>query len=129
MWQQLPVAFVLFALGGWAWVFWGVCLRVAVGLHGHWFIGHLAHRRGALDWKIEGLPVQGYNIRGMGLLTFGEGWHNNHHAFPSSAKLGLEKGQSDPGWWLILAMRRLGLARDLKLPHSDPPREGLARVV
>ncbi|MEM1160397.1 MAG: acyl-CoA desaturase [Pseudomonadota bacterium] len=125
--QQIPVALILFALGGWAWVFWGVCLRVAVGLHGHWLIGHFAHRAGDLDWRIEGLPVQGYNVRGMGFLTFGEGWHNNHHAFPHSARLGLEKGQTDPGWWLIRGMASLGLARDVQQPESQPERTGLKR--
>ena len=127
--QQIPVAVILFLLGGWSWVFWGVCLRVTVGLHGHWLIGHLAHRNGGMDWEIADLPVQGYNVKGMGLLTFGEGWHNNHHAFPHSAKLGIERDQADPGWWLIQVMTWLGLAWDVKGPGSEAPREGLVRVI
>jgi fatty-acid desaturase len=57
MLQQLPVALVLFAFGGWAWVLWGGSLRVAVSLIGHWMVGHFAHRHGHQGWHIEGLPV------------------------------------------------------------------------
>ena len=128
MWQQLPVAVALFAIGDWAWVFWGVCLRVTVGLHGHWLIGHLAHRGGGMDWEIEGLPVQGYNVPGVGLLTFGEGYHNNHHAFPHSAKLGIARGQIDPGWWFVVVLSWLGLASSIRLPSSEPAREGLRQM-
>jgi fatty-acid desaturase len=50
------------------------------------------------------------------LLTMGESWHNNHHAFPNSAKLGLRQGQWDPGWWMLLVLQKLGLAWDFVLP-------------
>lgn len=128
MWQQLPPAIVLFALGGWGWVFWGICLRVAVSLTGHWLVGHLAHRRGPMDWKIEGLPVQGHNVPRVRLVTFGECWHNNNHAFPDSALLGTEPGQADPGFWLIRTLEWLGLARDVKTPATARRRDGLRRV-
>ena len=126
--QQVPVALVLFALGGWAWVLWGISLRVFVSLVGHWMVGHFAHRSGHQGWRIEGLPVQGFNLPGLGALTFGENWHGNHHAFPHSAKLGVEPGQFDPGFLFIRALAAVGLARDVKLPGSEPDREGLARV-
>ena len=128
MLQQLPLAVLLWYLGGVPLVLWGVSLRIGVSLFGHWLVGHCAHRRGHQGWVIEGLPVQGYNLRGIGLLTFGESWHGNHHAFPHSAKLGVEPGQMDPGWWLIRALTALGLARDVILPGSIPDREGLRRV-
>jgi stearoyl-CoA desaturase (delta-9 desaturase) len=128
MLQQLPLAGVLWALGGWAWVLWGTSLRIFVSLTGHWMVGHFAHRRGTQGWRIEGLPVQGYNLPGLGLLTFGENWHGNHHAFPHSAQLGVEPRQTDPGRVLIRVMEALGLARDVKAPESEPPREGLHRV-
>ena len=60
-----------------------------------------------------------------GLISMGESWHNNHHAFPGSAKLGLFPGQADPGWWLIKSFEALGLARDIKLPRDLPAREEL----
>ncbi len=127
MLQQLPIATILFFLGGWAWVLWGCSLRVFVSLVGHWLVGHFAHKRGQQGWRIEGLPVHGYNLPRLGLITFGENWHGNHHAFPHSAKLGIEKGQMDPGYWLIAVMERLGLAWDIKLPKSEPERIGLVR--
>ena len=45
----------------------------------------------------------------VALLVFGEGWHNNHHAFPSSARHGLGRFQIDPSWWVIRGLERLGL--------------------
>ncbi|WP_298256942.1 acyl-CoA desaturase [uncultured Litoreibacter sp.] len=125
--QQIPLALVLFAFGGWAWVLWGVCLRVFVSLFGHWMVGHFAHRGGHQAWRIEGLPVQGYNLPWLGLITFGENWHGNHHAFPHSALLGVERGQLDPGYQLIRGLSRVGLAANVKLPASMPAREGLQR--
>ncbi|MCB1338764.1 MAG: acyl-CoA desaturase [Maritimibacter sp.] len=126
--QQLVVGLPLFAVGGLGWVLWGVCLRVAVSLVGHWMVGHFAHRSGHQGWVVDGLPVQGYNIRGLGLITFGENWHGNHHAFPHSAKLGLENGQWDPGFWLIEAIEAVGLAHSVLGPHDRAERDGLRRV-
>jgi stearoyl-CoA desaturase (delta-9 desaturase) len=126
--QQLFVAVPLFLLGGVGFVLWGVCLRVAVSLNGHWLIGHLAHKMGHQGWTVKGLPVQGFNLRGLGLVTFGENWHSNHHAFPHSAKLGIEKGQLDPGYWFIKFLEALGLAHTILGPTDLPEREGLTRV-
>ncbi|MCB1489221.1 MAG: acyl-CoA desaturase [Bauldia sp.] len=126
--QQLPPAVVLLAIGGWGWVFWGICLRVAVSLTGHWMVGHFAHRTGHQGWRVEGIPVQGYNLPGLGLITFGENWHGNHHAFPHSARLGVEPGQFDPGYILVRSLARLGLAWDIQLPQSRTQRDGLVRV-
>ncbi|MEO1239919.1 MAG: acyl-CoA desaturase [Pseudomonadota bacterium] len=126
--QQIPVAVVLFAMGGWGFVLWGICLRVFVSLVGHWMVGHFAHRGGEQGWRIDGLPVQGYNLRGLGAVTFGESFHGNHHAFPHSAKLGVERGQFDPGYIFIRMLAILNLAHDIKLPKSEPNRPGLMRV-
>ncbi|WP_246251843.1 acyl-CoA desaturase [Parasulfitobacter algicola] len=126
--QQLPLAIILWLIGGWAFVLWGISLRIALSLTGHWMIGHFAHRRGQQGWYIKNLPVQGYNLPGLGLVTFGENWHGNHHAFPHSAKLGVEKGQFDPGYILIRAMGLVGLASDIKYPGSEPMRDGLQRT-
>ena len=65
---------------------------------------------------MEGAAVQGHNVRYFGLITFGECWHNNHHAFPGSAKLGLNPDQLDPGWLVLKALERMGLAGNLKQP-------------
>jgi len=130
--QQLPVALLLAWLGGWQWVIWGVALRVGVSVLGHWLIGFFAHRSGRRRWHVEGAGVQGYNIAFggplSGLMTMGECWHNNHHAFPGSARLGLDPGQVDPGWWLLKAMERFGLAWAIHLPQDLPPRPQLVNV-
>lgn len=126
--QQLPVAAVLFAFGGLPFVLWGICLRVSVSLIGHWAVGHVAHKRGHQGWVIQGLPVQGYNLPRLGFITFGESFHGNHHAFPYSAKLGVEAGQWDIGFLFIRALGRVGLAHDIKLPQSEPARDGLCRL-
>lgn len=57
--QQLPLALLLWAIGGWGWVLWGMSLRIVVSLTGHWAVGHFAHRQGHQGWRIDGLPVQG----------------------------------------------------------------------
>lgn len=128
MLQQVPVALALFLVGGWGWALWGCSLRIFVSLTGHWMIGHFAHRGGHQGWRVEGLPAQGYNVPGFGLITFGENWHGNHHAFPYSAKLGVEEGQTDPGFLFISALEALGLAWNVQTPGSQPDREGLVRA-
>jgi len=126
--QQLPWALLFFAIGGWGWVFWGVCARVTAGVFGHWLIGHFAHRHGDQAHIVEGASVQGYNVPFAALLTMGECWHNNHHAFPGSAKLGLYEGEWDPGWWVLLVLQRMGLVWNLKTPADLPVREELRHV-
>jgi fatty-acid desaturase len=126
---QLPLAAVLYSLGGWAFVVWGICVRIPVSLTGHWLVGYLAHNVGPRTWYLEGHAVQGYNVPGFGLLSMGEAWHNNHHAFPESARFGIERGQSDPGWWFLCGLKRLGLVWDLNQPKDLPQRPELRLLV
>lgn len=128
MLQQLPWVVLFFALGGWGWVFWGICSRVSVSILGHWLIGYFAHNDGHRDWHVEGAAVQGHNISWASLLTMGESWHNNHHAFPYSAKLGLMPGQWDPGWWVLLLLEKLRLVENIVLPDSETLRPELLRI-
>jgi stearoyl-CoA desaturase (delta-9 desaturase) len=123
--QQLPPALLLYVCGGWAFVFWGTCARVTAGVVGHWLIGHFAHNDGGMHYEVRGAAVQGRNIRFSSLLTMGESWHNNHHAFPGSARLGLFAGEWDPGWWMLLVLRKAGLVWALRLPESLPARPEL----
>jgi sn-2 palmitoyl-lipid 9-desaturase len=125
MWQQLPIAWLCYALGGWSWVCWGVCARVTAGVFGHWLIGYFAHNHGAMNYEVKGAAVQGKNVAWMSLITMGESWHNNHHAFPGSARLGLRRGEWDPGWWVLCAMRRVGLVTSLVTPQHLPTRPEL----
>ncbi len=111
--QQLPWALLFFTLGGWGWVFWGICTRVVVCVLRHWAVGYAAHNRGQQTWHVKGAAVQGYNVPWCALITMGESWHNNHHAHPSSPRLGLQPGQWDPGWWVLRALQR---ARLVEIP-------------
>lgn len=125
MLQQLPLAIILFALGGVAWVVWGICARVAVSVTGHWLIGYYAHNHGDMDHEVTGAAVQGHNVKFASLITMGESWHNNHHAFPGSAILGIYDDQPDPGWWVLNALGHLGLVWNVVLPDQLPQRKAL----
>jgi len=122
MLQQIPVAAALYLAGGWGWVVWGTGVRLFLSLTGHWLVGYLAHNRGAMTWRIEGAAVQGYNVPGFALLTMGESWHNNHHAYPESARLGLKSGEWDLGWIVLRALQRLGLVWNVRTPEKLPER-------
>jgi stearoyl-CoA desaturase (delta-9 desaturase) len=128
MLQQLPWALLFFAIGGWGWVIWGICVRVSVCVTGHWLVGHFAHRQGGQSFVIDGAAGQGYNVAYAGLISMGESWHNNHHAFPGSAKMGLFPGQIDLGWCLIRAFEALGLATQVKTPADLAFRPELRRL-
>ncbi|MEO0575034.1 MAG: acyl-CoA desaturase [Pseudomonadota bacterium] len=128
MLQQLPWAVLFFAIGGWGWVCWGIGARVSVSVLGHWLVGYFAHNHGQRHWHVDEAAVQGHNVPWTSLLTMGECWHNNHHAFPGSARLGLEAGQWDPGWWTLRLMARVGLASDFVLPQDLPERDELAAL-
>ncbi|HEU5135998.1 MAG TPA: acyl-CoA desaturase [Steroidobacteraceae bacterium] len=120
--QHIPWAILFYWWGGWAFVCWGVCARVTAGVFGHWIIGYLAHNHGDMERVVVGAAVQGRNVRFTSLLTMGECWHNNHHAFPGSARLGLRRGEWDPGWWVLSGLRRVGLVWAIRLPADLAPR-------
>jgi fatty-acid desaturase len=126
--QQLPWALLFMTAGGISWLIWGIPVRVAASVTGHWLVGYFAHNRGPRSWHIEGAGVQGYNVRYFGFVTMGEAWHNNHHAFPGSARLGLYPGETDPGWRVLQVMERFGLVWNLKTPDMLPPRPNLVRL-
>ena len=128
MLQQLPLAALLFLLGGLDWVVWGVCVRVSVSVVGHWLIGYFAHNHGHRDWHVNDARIQGHNVPFAALLTMGESYHNNHHAFPGSANLALEKGEVDVGWLVLKGLSKFGLVWDLVLPSTIPERVELKRV-
>ena len=126
--QQLPWVVLFFWLGGWSWVFWGICSRVAISVFGHWIIGYFAHNSGRQTWHVRDAAVQGYNLPWTALMTMGESWHNNHHAYPGSAKMGLDKGQWDPGWWVLRIFEKVGLADNIATPETIGERSDLLDV-
>jgi stearoyl-CoA desaturase (delta-9 desaturase) len=126
MLQQIPIALVLYGLGGWSWVVWGVPVRVAACTTMHWFISYFAHTRGPQDWSVDGAVIQAYNVPIMAIPTMGESWHSNHHAFPSSARHGLYPGQIDLGYRFIQLLAWVGLASNIRLPANLPARPGIS---
>jgi len=125
MLQQLPWVLLFFFIGGLPWVIWGVCMRVSVSIIGHWFIGYLSHNSGERHWYVKDAYIQGHNVRFAAILTMGESWHNNHHAYPGSAKLGIKPDQSDLRWSILMLLHKLGLVWDLVLPKDLPYRPEL----
>ena len=91
-----------------------VCARTAAGILGHWAVGYVAHRWGERRFKIPGAAEAGTNVWILGVLSFGEGFHNNHHAFPHSARMGLRWHEIDAGWITLRVLRALGLVRSLR---------------
>lgn len=128
MLQQAPLAAILYIAGGWPWMIWGVCCRVAVSVAGHWVVTYLCHNPGPGRWLVRNAGVQASNLRGCGILTMGECWHNNHHAFPESARMGIEPGQTDPGYWVLLQLEKLGLAWNLGAAREPAEREDLREL-
>ncbi len=108
------------ALGGWAHLMIAGFLRVWVGMLFHWYVGFEAHRAGEVRFPIHGAVETGRNRPWLGILSLGEGFHNNHHARPQSAQIGLEAWEIDAGWAVIQALEAVGLAWDVKRPHEVP---------
>lgn len=121
--QQLLIAIPLLLLGGWPWVIWGVCVRVFASVTGHWYVGHLAHRRGPQSWLVDGAGVQAHDVPWAAIPTMGEAWHNNHHAYPGSAQIGLAPGQSDWGYAIIRLLERVGLVWNVRTAATMIERE------
>jgi fatty-acid desaturase len=128
MLQQIPLGLILYAIGGVPWLIWGVCARVATGVSMHWFVGYICHTHGPQSWLVNGGAVQAHNVPWAAIPSMGESWHNNHHAFPASARHGLYRGQIDIGFQFIRSLERLGLAWNIRTPDTLPRREGLIAV-
>jgi stearoyl-CoA desaturase (delta-9 desaturase) len=101
---------VLYAIGGIPLVLWGNFLRIVFGLHATWLVNSATHMFGSRRFPIRD---DSRNTWWVALISFGEGWHNNHHAHPTSARHGLAWYEFDPSWLLIKALRRLGLAKSI----------------
>lgn len=113
----LALATLLFAVGGFPMLLWGVCLRVVVGLHATWLVNSATHMWGRRRFRTRD---DSRNNWWVALMTFGEGWHNNHHAHPTSARHGLAWYEFDPSWLQIKLLRFLGIANSVQAARVDP---------
>jgi fatty-acid desaturase len=107
----IVLALGLLVFGGWRVMLWGIFLRVTLGLHSTWLVNSATHLWGKQRFATG---EDSRNSWWVAILTFGEGWHNNHHAHPTSARHGLKWYEIDFNWWGIRVLQLLGLARRVK---------------
>ncbi len=109
LWVVLTLV-IPFAIGGWSGLLWGGLVRIFLTHHVTWCVNSVCHMFGKREYETND---QSHNEWIVGLLGFGEGWHNNHHAFPRSAFHGLHWWQFDLSGYLIWMFERLGLAHEV----------------
>jgi stearoyl-CoA desaturase (delta-9 desaturase) len=109
---QIVLGVLLYAFGGLSMLLWGTFLRVTLGLHITWLVNSATHMWGSRRYKTRDDSTNNFLIA---MITFGEGWHNNHHAHPTSARHGLTWWEFDINWYGIQVLRLFGLARDIKV--------------
>jgi stearoyl-CoA desaturase (delta-9 desaturase) len=102
--------------GGMCWLVWGVGVRTTLMYHATWFVNSAAHTWGYRNFDTRDGSRNNWWVA---TLSFGEGWHNNHHAQPRSAAHGMRRWELDPTYWVICLMERIGLATRVVRPK--PP--------
>jgi stearoyl-CoA desaturase (delta-9 desaturase) len=112
----IVVGLGLWAFGGFGVMLWGIFLRLIIGLHATWLVNSATHLWGRRRFETG---EDSRNSWWVAILTFGEGWHNNHHAHPTSARHGLKWYEIDLNWWGIRALQVVGLARAIKRARFD----------
>jgi fatty-acid desaturase len=103
---------ILFAIGGFSMVLWGLCFRVVFGLHATWLVNSATHLWGGRRFETRD---DSRNNWWVAMISFGEGWHNNHHAHPTSARHGLAWYEFDPSWLTVKVMKYFGLAKSVRV--------------
>jgi stearoyl-CoA desaturase (delta-9 desaturase) len=125
-WIPLVASGALLFGGGWltggltnagGMVLWGAFLRVTLGLHATWLVNSATHMWGSRRFETRD---DSRNNWWVALLSGGEGWHNNHHAHPVSARHGLAWYEIDPNYWGIWLLSKLGLAKRIRVARFDP---------
>jgi fatty-acid desaturase len=113
----LPMAILgvtLFSMGGFRFVLWGIFFRTVVGLHATWLVNSVSHIWGSRRFETRDTSTNNWWVA---LLSFGDGWHNNHHANPVSARHGLKWYEIDLNWYTICLFKQLGLASHILQPQ------------
>jgi len=115
-WHWVPLTLLgvlLLAIGGLPYLMWGIFVRTVFGLHSTWLVNSATHMWGSQRFMTGDTSTNSFWVA---ILTFGEGWHNNHHAIPQAARHGIAWYEVDPNWYGIWTLRKLGLAWDISLP-------------
>jgi fatty-acid desaturase len=119
----IVMAAICYAIGGLPLLLWGTFFRVVFGLHATWLVNSATHMWGYRRFNTRD---DSRNTWWVALLTFGEGWHNNHHAHPTSARHGLAWYEFDPSWLTLKVLRAAGIARNIRVARLNeqiPERE------
>lgn len=112
---QIPLAVGLYLCGGWSFIIWGMCVKSVLLWHSTWFINSVTHMWGYRTFETND---NSRNLWWAAIVTYGEGWHNNHHAYPNVAKAGWHWWEVDVTWWAIQVLRALGLATKVVMPPA-----------
>jgi stearoyl-CoA desaturase (delta-9 desaturase) len=112
---QVVLAIVLYLWGGWPFVVWGIFVRLVTVYHTTWLVNSATHTFGYRTFETTDHST---NCWWVALLTFGEGWHNNHHAYQYSARHGLQWWELDLTWLTIRFLQLLGLATKVRLVEA-----------
>ena len=119
---QVVTGLILLAIGGWTMVMWGIFLRVTVGLHFTWLVNSATHMWGSRRYQTRD---DSRNLWWVAMVSWGEGWHNNHHANPTSARHGLAWYEFDINYMTIRFLEIVGLAKKVKVVKL-PSRKAIA---
>jgi stearoyl-CoA desaturase (delta-9 desaturase) len=112
---QVALGVVLYWFGGWSFVVWGIFVRMVAVFHCTWLVNSATHQFG---YQSHDSGDRSTNCWWVALLTYGEGWHNNHHAFQHSARHGLKWWEVDMTWMTIQLLQTLGLAKKVRLAEK-----------
>lgn len=113
---QFALGLLLYFIGGWSFVVWGIFVRLVLVWHCTWFVNSASHIFGYSTYESND---NSKNCWWVALVTYGEGWHNNHHAFQYSARHGLQWWEIDMTWMTIQLLQTLGLATKVKLVAKE----------
>jgi sn-1 stearoyl-lipid 9-desaturase len=117
---QVVLGVVLYAIGGWPFVFWGVFARLVIVYHCTWLVNSATHKFGYRNFETTDRST---NCWWVAITTYGEGWHNNHHAYQYSARHGMKWWEIDITWMTIQVLQLLGLATKVKLVEAGTAKD------
>jgi stearoyl-CoA desaturase (delta-9 desaturase) len=116
VWIQIALGAILLVAGGWPFLIWGLFARAVFTYHCTWLVNSASHAVGYRSFRTTDRSTNNWLVA---LISFGEGWHNNHHAFPFSARHGMRWFEFDPAWITIKVLAALKIARNVKLPSKQ----------
>ena len=115
VWPSVVLAVLLLLVGGWPFVVWGMCIRLGVLLFRD-LVNSASHRFGYRNFPVPDLTA---NCWWVALVAYGEGWHNHHHAFPTSLRRGMRFWEIGPAHTFICLLQAVGVAWNRQVPPAD----------